>query len=157
MSEPRPIRGSPLPLFDRLAQGYDALEEVPAGRILDAQRLRESVRQDLLRLLNTRASRRGAAQSAGGTVLDYGVPDFSALSPASDSDRNCLAKAIAERISAHEPRLRDVRVVVGPDAASPRSVEGVIVASLVIGEVYEPVTFHMAAGLGSAFPAVALR
>jgi type VI secretion system protein ImpF len=137
-----------LPLFDRLAQGSP--EPGKEQRILDSNTIRESVLQDLLRLLNTRSSRRGLLQPmVEGTVLDYGLPDFSALTPASDADRNILAQAIAARISAHEPRLRNVRVVLGPDPVSPKAVVGVIVASLVIGSIYEPVTFHMGVDLGS--------
>jgi type VI secretion system protein ImpF len=125
--------------------------------MLDAPAFRESVRQDLSRLLNTRASLRGSVlQIAEGTVLDYGLPDLSSLTPASESDRTALAKAVAARISTHEPRLRNVRVIIGPDPASPRSVQGVITASLVMGQIYEPVTFHLSMELGSKSPAAAL-
>jgi type VI secretion system protein ImpF len=125
--------------------------------VLDSAALRESVRQDLARLLNTRSSLRGPLeQLASGTVLDYGLPDFSALTPASDSDRNLLAKAVAARISAHEPRLRNVRVVIGADPLSPMSVQGAIMASLAMGEVYEPVTFHMSMDLRSNSPKATL-
>jgi type VI secretion system protein ImpF len=155
VSEPRPIRGSPLPLFDRLAQGSP--ESGKEQRILDSITVRESVLHDLRRLLNTRSSRRGKLQPlVEGTVLDYGLPDFSALTPASDTDRNFLAQAIAARVTAHEPRLCNVRVVVGPDPASPKAVLGVIVASLVMGSVYEPVTFHMGVDLGASPGAVSL-
>ena len=155
MSEPRPIRGSPLPLFDRLVQGSP--ESGKEHRILDSHTIRESVLNDLRRLLNTRSSRRGQLQSlVEGTVLDYGLPDFSALTPASDADRNLLAQMITARVSAHEPRLKNVRVAIGPDPASPKSVLGVIAASLVIGSVYEPVTFHMGVDLGAGPQAISL-
>ena len=159
MKEPRPIRGSSLPLFDKLTEtpadfGPDAL----ADRVLGERSLRESVRQDLSRLLNTRSGQRGPLQQlVEGTVLDYGLPDFSSLTPASDGDRNLLAKAVAARIAAHEPRLRNVRVVLDPDPVFPHKVQGVITASMVTGEVYEPVTFYMAMELGrSSSPAAAL-
>ena len=158
MREPRPIRGSPLPLFDRLSERPSELSgDRNADRILDAPALRESVRQDLLRLLNTRATLRGVIlQLAEGTVLDYGLPDLSSLTPASDEDRNLLARSVAARISAHEPRLRNVRVVITPHPTSPRSVQGAIMASLLIGQVYEPVTFHISMELGGKAPAVSL-
>jgi type VI secretion system lysozyme-like protein len=158
VNEPRPIRGSSLPLFDRLAEAPAESRRGPfAYRVLDAPSLRESVRQDLARMLNTRSSLRGPLRElADGTVLDYGLPDFSSLAPASDTDRNLLAKAVAARISAHEPRLRNVRVVMGPDAANPRAVQGAIMASLVMGEVYEPVTFYIAMELGSSSSPAAL-
>lgn len=158
MREPRPIRGSPLPLFDRLCQAPAEPGRGPlADRVLDSAGLRESVRQDLSRLLNTRASLRGPLeQLASGTVLDYGLPDFSPLTPASETDRNLLAKVVAARISAHEPRLRNVRVVIAADTANPRAVQGVIMASLALGEVCEPVTFYMAMELRVNSPSASL-
>ena len=149
MREPRPIGGLPLPLFDRLCQVPAESGRGPfADRVLDSAALHESVRRDLSRLLNTRSSLRGSLeQLAAGTVLDYGLPDFSPLTPASDGDRNILAKELAARIAAHEPRLRNVRVVIAADAVNPRAVQGVIMASLAMGEVYEPVTFYMAMDL----------
>jgi type VI secretion system lysozyme-like protein len=157
VKEPRPIRGSPLPLFDKLTETPADLGPNPlAGRVLEERSLRESVRQDLWRLLNTRSGLRGPLQQlVEGTVLDYGLPDFSALTPASDGDRKLLAKEVADRISAHEPRLRNVRVVLEPDPVYPHKVQGAITASLVAGDVYEPVTFYMALELGSS-PAAAL-
>jgi type VI secretion system protein ImpF len=146
--DPRPIRGFPLPLFDRLAQGSP--ESVSERRVLDANDVRGSVLLDLQRLLNTRSSMRGSLrQLTSGTVLDYGLPDFSALTPASEADRNLLAQTVAARIAAHEPRLRNVRVALGPDPASPKAVIGAIVATLVIGTIYEPVTFYVAMDLGA--------
>ena len=158
VKEPRPIRGSPLPLFDKLTEAPAELgPNALADRVLEERSLRESVRLDLSRLLNTRSSLRGTLQElAEGTILDYGLPDFSALTPASDADRNFLAKTVAARISAHEPRLRNVRVRLEPDAAYPHKVQGVVTASLVTGDVYEPVTFYMAMELGSSSPKAVL-
>jgi type VI secretion system protein ImpF len=149
VSEPRPIRGSPLPLFDRLAQGSpeDAGNE---RRILDSRNIRESVLRDLSRLLNTRSSMSAPLRHlTEGTVLDYGLPDFSSFSPASDADRTVLAQGIAARIAAHESRLRNVRVVLRADKGNAKAVTGVIVASLLIGTVYEPVNFYMTMDLAA--------
>lgn len=158
VKEPRPIRGSPLPLFDRLSQRTAELSTARnAGRILDAPALRESVRQDLSRLLNTRSSLRGSPlQMAEGTVLDYGLPDFSSLSAVSETDRDLLGKVVAARIAAHEPRLRNITVSFVRDAADPRAVQGVIAAVLALEDVYEPVTFSMSMELGSKSPSAAL-
>jgi type VI secretion system protein ImpF len=146
-----------VPLFDRLEGGTESLRATGTYRVLDARALRDSVQRDLSRLLNTRRSLRGSLrQLAEGTVLDYGLPDFSALTPASDADRGMLAKLVAGQIAAHEPRLRNVRVVFEPDANNPKAVQGVILASLAMGVVYEPVTFNMALDLASASPVVSL-
>jgi type VI secretion system protein ImpF len=156
--EPRPVRGAPVPLFDRLVGGGAEPPAAPAhSRVLSASALRDSVRRDVSRLLNTRCGLRGELRElAKGTVLDYGVPDFSALSPASDGDRIFLAGVIAIQITAFEPRLRNVAAVFLPHASNPKAVHGVIEASLIIGKVYEPVTFQIEFDLGSAAPMVLL-
>jgi type VI secretion system lysozyme-like protein len=106
--------------------------------------LRASVRDELARLLNTRSFPSGAGSDlVQGTVLGYGLPDFSASAPASSEDRQRLGDAIAERIAAYEPRLCEVRVTLDPLAGNPTAVAGVIEASLRVGSVYEPVAFQM--------------
>jgi type VI secretion system lysozyme-like protein len=100
---------------------------------------------------------RGALRElAKGTVLDYGLPDFSALSAASEGDLKFLAQSIASQITAYEPRLRNVSVVLLPHASNPKAVQGVIDASLLIGKVYEPVTFQIEFDPGHASPVVSL-
>jgi type VI secretion system protein ImpF len=69
------------------------------------------VRRELGRLLNSRCSvplhRIGEEER---TVINYGIPDFSSLSPESSDDRKLLASIIGQTIAAFEPRLRNVRV-----------------------------------------------
>jgi type VI secretion system protein ImpF len=156
--EPRPVRGTPVPLFDRLVGGSPESPITPAySRVLPARALRDSVLLDVSRLLNTRCGLRGALRElAKGTVLDYGLPDFSALSAASEGDLKFLAQSIASQITAYEPRLRNVSVVLLPHASNPKAVQGVIDASLLIGKVYEPVTFQIEFDPGNASPVVSL-
>ena len=143
--EPRPIRGLRAPLFDRL------IDETPGGhtsarpaRIFDRRDLRESVRIEVGRILNTRCQLTGElARLAEGTVLDYGLPDFSALSATGVSDLQRLSEIIARKVAAGEPRLADVRVVLKPDPHDPKAVIGAMRASLRIGTVMEPVTFPL--------------
>ena len=60
MREPRPISGAKTPLFDRLLDdGMNVRQPVSPTRAFDMVRLRESVRADLVRLLNTRTNLRG--------------------------------------------------------------------------------------------------
>lgn len=87
------------PLFDRL-DGPDGPAPV---RMLDRHGLEHSVARELLRMLNRRAAPRlGAALS----VPDYGLPDWSALSPANPDDRLRLARDVVRAVRAFEPRLR---------------------------------------------------
>jgi len=68
---PATSRGSVMPLFDRLAASGET--QFPGRNVL-----RDSVARDLGRLLNTRSRLTFEAFGAtDGSVIDYGVPDFS--------------------------------------------------------------------------------
>jgi type VI secretion system lysozyme-like protein len=156
--EPRPIRGLRTPLFDRLQEsGPDTPSRGDSARVLDITALLESVRNDVARLLNTRAHLRGrSAELAAGTVMDYGLPDFSFRSAKSGSDMDELAAEMTRRLSASEPRLAAVRVVLQMDPGNPQRITGTIFASLRTGMQMEPVTFPVqiasAAGIGVSSP-----
>jgi type VI secretion system protein ImpF len=97
-------KGAAMPLFDRLAAGSET--QLPGTQVL-----RESVARDLGRLLNTRSRLTfDAFHAAEGSVIDYGVPDFSAHSLRSGSDRDAIAAAIQRAIALFEPRLTNVSV-----------------------------------------------
>jgi type VI secretion system lysozyme-like protein len=101
---PAIVSGSSMPLFDRLAASGEA--QLPG-----ADALWESVARELGRLLNTR-SRLTFEQFAAceGTVLDYGVPDFSERSLHSGPDRDAIAAVVKRAITLFEPRLVNVAV-----------------------------------------------
>lgn len=144
MREPRLIAGARALLFDRLVDQQPAQrEEAEPFRILTRAGLRESVRREVERLLNTRCPFPDGFLPGQRTVVDYGLPDFSHLSPASDPDRQAMAMAITRSIEAYEPRLRRVRVMIEPDAQNRNRGIGVIEAQLVVGEVQEPVSFPL--------------
>jgi type VI secretion system lysozyme-like protein len=107
----------------------------------DLAALKESIRREIAHLLNTRCPVR---QDRNGTVIDYGLPDFSWMSAASADDRQALALVITRKVNAFEPRLREVRVTIEPDAADPRAVVGTIQAMLVVESLREPVSFPVA-------------
>jgi type VI secretion system protein ImpF len=101
------IRGASTPLFERL-QGGDATQ---LGHVMSPAQLELSIGRELSRLLNTRSGLvlRDFMES-GGTTLDYGIPDVSALSSRSQSDLDLLQSAIAKAIAMYEPRLKNVIV-----------------------------------------------
>jgi type VI secretion system protein ImpF len=105
------VRGSSVPLFDRLASS-----EGPQGAgafLLLPQQLEASVARELSRLFNTRSRIAPSAMSEStGTTIDYGIPDFSALSPRNDEDRALIEKALVQAISFYEPRMTRVAVKV---------------------------------------------
>jgi type VI secretion system lysozyme-like protein len=91
-------------LFDRLAASSET--QLPGTQVL-----RESVARDLGRLLNTRS--RLTFEAFGmteGSVIDYGVPDFSERSLRSGEDRDAIAAAVQRAITLFEPRLKNVTV-----------------------------------------------
>ncbi|MFB9127956.1 type VI secretion system baseplate subunit TssE [Paraburkholderia dipogonis] len=97
-------RGSAMPLFDRLAAAGET-------QLTGANALRESVARDLGRLLNTRSRLTFEAfGESDGSVIDYGVPDFSERSLRSGGDRDAIAAVIQHAIALFEPRLKDVSV-----------------------------------------------
>jgi type VI secretion system protein ImpF len=104
-----------------------------------------SVARDLNWLLNTRCTARVHADGSpeGKSVLEYGLPDFTHLSPASWEDRQRLAKQVRETIDAFEPRLKVRRVLVEPMEGHHRSLV-VRIEALLLGEsTPEPVSFRV--------------
>ena len=144
MRDPKPVEGGRALLFERLvdSEPRSREEEAQPLRVHDRKELKESVRRELARLLNTRSSvgshLLGAQER---TVLDYGIPDFSSLSAQSGDDQNRLARIVAQAIAAFEPRLRDVQVLVERVRANDRALLLRINAVLAVGLLAEPVSF----------------
>lgn len=82
--------------------------------------LRASIARDLARLLNTRSPvSMSQYEHAEGTVLEYGIPDFSHLSSRSSSDLEKLQAALCLALGRYETRLSDPLVKVSaPDDRS---------------------------------------
>ena len=94
--------------FDRLC----AADSVPAQKQTPvAGDLRDSLRRELLRLLNTRNGlSRAQFLACEGSVLHYGLPDLLGLCPQSDADLQGVSQLVEHGIHLFEPRLIDVRV-----------------------------------------------
>jgi type VI secretion system protein ImpF len=141
MAQPKPIAGARALLFDRLVDVPDRDDERPL-RILNREQLKASVRRELERLLNTRCSiplhQLGEEERS---VINYGIPDFSSLSPHNADDHVLIASIVGQTITAFEPRLRQVRVEVGPVANAQSSLFLIIKAELTVGLFTEPVSF----------------
>jgi len=140
MAQPKPIAGARALLFDRLVDVADH-DEQPL-RILNENQLKASVRRELERLLNTRCSislhQIGEEERS---VINYGIPDFSSLSPHNADDHALIASIVGQTIQAFEPRLRQVRVEVGPVFSAESALWLNINAELVVGLYSEPVSF----------------
>jgi len=142
MAQPKPIAGARALLFDRLVDIGDGHEAEQPLRILNEKQLKDSVRRELGRLLNTRCSiplhQVGEEERS---VINYGIPDFSSLSPHNADDHALIASIVGQTISAFEPRLRQVRVEVGPVFSAESALWLNISAELVVGLYSEPVSF----------------
>lgn len=129
-------------LFDRLVNTTDQDGSEQHLRILNSNQLKASVRRELERLLNTRCSiplhQIGDEERS---VINYGIPDFSSLSPHNADDHALIATIVAQTITAFEPRLRQVRVEVGPVFSAESALWLNISAQLVVGLYSEPVSF----------------
>lgn len=137
-------------LFDRLfeAEGPDSSGlpvpdssgfSVPGGR----QRVLNSLRGELSRLLNTRLSPGLAAEEAA-TVTGYGVPDWSLVNPGSAPQLSAMAETIAGQVRRFEPRLDQVRVQLWPDARRRNAATGTLEAVVAFDWAPEPVCFRLA-------------
>jgi len=130
-------------LFDRLVDlDPDTAAEPLPLRVFKRQELRESVRREVGRLLNTRCSIPAHRfDDRVRTVLDYGVPDVSSLSPQSPTDQRLLARILSQAIETFEPRLRNVQVTAERFVDSHKALLVRIDAQLVVETITEPVSF----------------
>jgi type VI secretion system lysozyme-like protein len=136
--EPRTIRGARTPLFERIASS-----ESP-GRVLDRAALERSAAASVAALLNTRCHTHKLGEEPPGGPEDYGIPDFSSVSAASESARALLASVIAKKIARFEPRLANVAVTLERDPHNPGRLRGAIRANLADFAMSEPVVFELA-------------
>jgi type VI secretion system lysozyme-related protein len=126
-------------LFDRLASQDEA--GFAQAAVFDRQALSESVRQELLRLLNTRRSIRPRLKQL--TIIDYGIADWSGLYADRSEDRIKLAREIRLAIASFEPRLQLSEVTVQPLDGSRHALRVNIAGRLRGGADVWPVAFVM--------------
>jgi type VI secretion system protein ImpF len=112
--------------LDRLLDAATGDEQrAPNGAAVSAQDIQQmtaAIGRDLEDLLNTRATHQGLLPSDSpltGTILTYGLTDIGSLELCGGRQRERMAEAVAEAIRLHEPRLRDVRVLI-PDPFTPK-------------------------------------
>lgn len=139
MADPRNTGGARALLFERLVDTEpDSKKESPPFRVLTRQELRKSVSRELGQLLNSRCPvpLRLLGEEER-TVINYGIPDFTPLSPESSEDRKLIASIIGQTIAAFEPRLRNVRVTAAYSEDDERAVHITVEADLVTDTVIE--------------------
>jgi type VI secretion system protein ImpF len=95
-------------LVDPLSAGTDARRGYSLSQML------ESVRRDLEDLLNTRQTHTGLPPQltrVGKSMVTYGLPDLTTFTVTSVAAREDMARKLEAIISQHEPRLKDIRVI----------------------------------------------
>ena len=132
-------------ILERLVDGEPGRRtESPPLRTLDRRRLRESVRENLSWIFNTRTPLPGARFDREAlTLADFGIPDFGAIFSADTEGRRLLAARLTRAVIAWEPRLSGTEVTVFPDPETPRRLLAVLTAEIVVEAARTPVSFKM--------------
>ncbi len=132
--------GFRITLFDRLLPETDQ-----NYRGISLQELRESVASDLEDLLNSRMAKLDHLIDqfplAKQSILQFGIIDFVGLSTANPSDRDKICQSIEQSITAHEPRLQQIKVEMLLDGQNMGALYLSIQAYLNIHPLFEPVIF----------------
>ncbi|MGE0331568.1 MAG: type VI secretion system baseplate subunit TssE [Ramlibacter sp.] len=136
------VRGSSVPLFDRLATQEGAGKD--ASWLLLPEQLQASIARELSRLFNTR-SRLPPSEfhQNSGTVIDYGVPDFSALYARRGDDVAVLESALTHAVTLFEPRLSNVSVKVQGMAHRADAAAVTVGGDVMIGLKAQRVSFEL--------------
>ena len=112
---------------------------------MSLQELRESVATDLEDLLNSRMANFNDSIDAfplvKKSIVQFGIIDFVGLSTANPTDRDKICQSIAASITAHEPRLKQIKVEMLLDGQNIGALCLSIQAYLNIHPLYEPVIF----------------
>jgi type VI secretion system protein ImpF len=129
------------PLFDRLVTPR---EGVPPST-QDLAEIRVSIQYSLDLLVSSRAARPIQEYlSAPLTTLDWGIPDFTSLSPSTESDRRLMAKVLERAITCFEPRLSQVLVrPLPPSGTSGSLARFEVQATLALSQLQERLTFSV--------------
>jgi type VI secretion system protein ImpF len=107
-------------LLDRLL----TVDDWPVTRTQSIRYFREALKRDLEWLLNTRQSpipEIDAYPLARNSMLNFGLPDISAMGLSSASDHRRLRQALEQCLKNFEPRLQNVEITIeGADAQDRR-------------------------------------
>lgn len=119
--------------------------ERPPFRVQSKAQYARSIVRDLQDLFNTRCTHRYDVGPVAGprSVLDFGIDDFTHLSPQNFEDRDRVARVFREAIQAFEPRLQINRVFVEEVPEHQRVLLIKFDAMLLGGGTTEPVSFGL--------------
>src|SRR5262249_20368944 len=107
-----PSQGLMPSIVDRLIDPTSAGTDARRGYSLP--QMLEAIRRDLEELLNTRQTQTDLApqlKRVPRSMMTYGRPDLTTFTVTSNAAREEMARKLEGIITLHEPRLKDVRVV----------------------------------------------
>lgn len=140
----RLLAGGDIPLFDKLSQ-IDSGHDGRRTHVLSAAAAEQSVIRELGRLTNSRSRLTLEEFSAAElTVLDFGIPDYSARSAQSQADRMLIQQAVTKAITVFEPRLSAVDVELLQNPASKTVARYAIAGNLRIDNISQRISFEIA-------------
>lgn len=154
LKEPKNFIGAKPLLFDRLID--DNLNEVHESgdqSFFDLYKVKESIRIEVSRLLNTRSSGIESAdvvqdRDLYGTPSLYGIPDFTRFEVTTEQEWPSIENILKKTIMRFEPRLKDANAKILRFDNLTQSLVVQIDAKLIIKKISEEVTFAVAIECG---------
>lgn len=138
------VRTAPSVLTRLIDEAPGEAQDPAADRHQSIRELKQAVRKDIEALLNTRQEALEELPSdyenLDGSLLTYGLPDFTCFDLASQQDRSRVVRNLEQAITTFEPRLERVRVRLEEQPAS-RGLHFRIEAVLRVEPSPEPVRF----------------
>lgn len=148
-TEPKPKRGSKLPILERLINNTAINSyEHPQKNLLNRTQILESIISEVTRLLSTRLSATAknysfyCNQEYGlGLPWMYGIPDFSSLNPADKNQWGKINILFENAITYFEPRLQNIKVSIDHFDSQNQQLYVSIKGQVVMKEFQQPVAF----------------
>lgn len=142
-------RGVNVPYLNRMLLDEAYVDEIHRLKKFQStysiRQLKDDVARDLAALLNSRQELQQGVPEAfkelRGSLLEFGVPDFTAYSLSSNEDRKRIRREVEQSIAQSEPRLKNVRVSLEPEEKFSQVMPFRIEALLRVESFTEPVTF----------------
>lgn len=145
-------RGVHVPYLNRMLIDEAYVDEIyrlkKAQPAYSVRQLKDDVARDLAALLNSRQEMQQGVPEAfkelRGSLLEFGVPDFTAYSLSSNEDRKRIRREVELAIAQAEPRLKSVRVSLEAEEKFSQVLRFRIECLLRVESFAEPVTFDAA-------------
>lgn len=140
-------------VLDRLLD-YEPHESVdpPKSRTKSLSELKQSVRRDLERLLNSKFIRDEIPEDleeVNQSMAIYGLPDFSTLSSKNNMDKATIVNHVSKALKLFEPRFVNLKVMIEETDIYSQGLRFRIQASLKVEPTPEPVVFDTVLQVGS--------